>query len=331
MKPMSTQEPALLTVRELKNTKPQEPVFFKGVFIIKKSTVRTARNGTEYLMVELADRAGAFTFNTFQDSNVFQICKNEGSIVMVEGQTDYYQERFSPKILDAKEISPEEAQKMGIMSLLIETCLEDPDALWDELQSYIQDMQHIQLQATVKNVLQKIEEDFRASAAAISMHHAYRHGLLEHTVHMARSAKALFPVYTEVNPDLALAGIILHDVGKALEYDTGLTIKKTRIGLLQGHVVLGYRLVRRAAIESGLSLELTERLEHIILSHQGELEWGAAVMASTPEAVFVSMVDNLDAKMGVVQYALRNAPMGKEFGDYSPALKASVLLNEVPS
>jgi 3'-5' exoribonuclease len=75
-----------------------------------------------------------------------------------------------------------------------------------------------------------------------------------------------------------------------------------------------------------LRSDLLERLEHIVLSHQGELEWGAAAMAATPEAVFVSLVDNLDAKMGMVQRAVRLAVPGEEFSDYLPGLKAPVVV-----
>jgi 3'-5' exoribonuclease len=78
-------------------------------------------------------------------------------------------------------------------------------------------------------------------------------------------------------------------------------------------VILGYQLVRKAALKAKLDPDRIERLEHIILSHQGKLEWGAAVLAATPEAVFVSKVDELDAKMGMVQRALRTAPEGEEF------------------
>ena len=121
----------------------------------------------------------------------------------------------------------------------------------------------------------------------------------------------------------------LHDVGKCSEYGKGLSPKKTKSGILQGHVVLGYRLVRKAAIQSHLEAFLQERLEHIILSHQGEMEWGAASMAATPEAVFVSMVDNLDAKMGMVQQALRATPKNEPFSDWLPGLKAPMLTEPV--
>jgi 3'-5' exoribonuclease len=97
---------------------------------------------------------------------------------------------------------------------------------------------------------------------------------------------------------------------------------------LQGHVVLGYQLVRKAAMKAKLDAGRLERLEHIILSHQGEPEWGAAVYAATPEAVFVSKIDDLDAKMGMVQRALRQAVEGEEFSEKLPGLNTSLLLTK---
>src|SRR3954471_13849498 len=102
------------------------------------------------------------------------------------------------------------------------------------------------------------------------MHHGHRHGLLEHTVHMARACRALLPLYLEVDGDLAMAGILLHDTGKTIEYEGTLATKRSRRGILQGHVVLGYQLVRKGGIKAKLDAERLERLEHIILSHQGE-------------------------------------------------------------
>jgi 3'-5' exoribonuclease len=162
------------------------------------------------------------------------------------------------------------------------------------------------------------------------MHHAYRHGLLEHTLHMARAARALLPLYPQVDADLALAGILLHDTGKCIEYEGTLATRRSRKGLLQGHVVLGYQLTRKHGIKARLDAERLERLEHIILSHQGEPEWGAAVYAATPEAVFVSMVDNLDARLGMVQRALRQAGEGEEFSERLPGLSSALLTKPVP-
>jgi len=147
---------------------------------------------------------------------------------------------------------------------------------------------------------------------------------------MARAARALLPLYPEVDPDLAMAGILLHDTGKTIEYEGALAAKRGRRGILQGHVVLGYQLVRRAAIKAKLDPDRTERLEHIILSHQGKLEWGAAVLAATPEAVFVSKVDELDARMGMVQRALRNAQPGDDFTERILGLDVPLLVKRLP-
>lgn len=315
------------TTQALKAVPAGESRAFSGVFLLKKIAMRMARNGSEFMVVEVGDRTGAFSFNCFADSGVFQTIKEltEGAIVKLEGTTSYYQDRFSPKVHTAVALDPKESCTEGWLDQLLEASLEDPQAMWEELQTYIEAIQHEGLRATVKYALQEVESVFRVIPAAISMHHAYRYGLLEHTIHMARAAKALLPLYPEVEPNLVLAGILLHDLGKTIEYQGEVSIKKSRKGLLQGHVVLGYRIVRKAAIQAKLAEPLFERLEHIILSHQGELEWGAAVLACTPEAVFVSLVDNLDAKLGAVQYALRHATEGATFSDYLPCLRTSLL------
>ena len=247
-------------------------------------------------------------------------------MVKIKGTTRFYNQQISPDIYTVALFSLEEATEQGIIHQLIEVPPESESHLWEQLTNGIEQIKHPALKATVENAIQNHESAFRSASAAIAMHHAYRHGLLEHTVHMLQVGLALLPIYKEVDFDLAIAGIILHDIGKLEEYEGDIATKTTRLGTLQGHVVLGYKVVRKAAILSNLSEDLTERLEHIVLSHQGEKEWGAAAMAATPEAVFVSMVDNLDAKMGMVQRTLRNAPEGEEFSDYLPGLKTKLLL-----
>ena len=243
----------------------------------------------------------------------------------IEAKTDYYQGRLSPRISRAEPLTAEQLAEPGLLENLIETAPEDPAKLWEDLQAFIAAIGHPELRATVQAVFADIGDAFRTSPAAIAMHHAYRHGLLEHTVHMARVCRALLPLYPEVDADLSLAGILLHDIGKTIEYEGDMVTQRSRKGILQGHVVLGYQLARRAGLRAKLDPDRLERLEHIILSHQGELEFGAAVMAATPEAVFVSMIDNLDARMGMVQRALRQAGDNEEFSERLPGLSAALL------
>lgn len=318
-----------LTVQELRALNRAGNPTFAGIFVLRKVVQKTAKNDNAFLSIELGDRTGSFNSTIFGDNPSFAALKSgaEGAVVRVEGKLDYFQERLSPK-LTRIEIVPEAelAAQPDLLGSLVESAPESAEALWTEFQSHIAAIAHPELRATVQAVFEEIGDAFRTSSAAIAMHHAYRTGLLEHTTHMARAARALFPLYPEIHADLALAGILLHDIGKTIEYETGLAVRKSRRGLLQGHVVLGYQLARKHGLKHKLPSDLLERLEHIILSHQGELEWGAAVMAATPEAVFVSLVDNLDAKLGMVQRALRNAGEADEFSEFLPGLKAPVLV-----
>jgi 3'-5' exoribonuclease len=316
-----------MTVRELKALEPRSSHAFSSVLLVRKVTAKTAKNESSYLSVELGDRTGSFSVTCFGDSALFEFFRNlpASAVVRIEAKSDYYQNRFSPRISQAEQLSAEQLAAPGLLENLIETAPENLEQLWADLQGFIASLAHPELHATVQTVFDDIGDAFKAAPAAIAMHHAYRHGLLEHTVHMARACRALLPLYPEVDGELAMAGILLHDIGKTIEYEGTLVTQRSRKGLLQGHVVLGYQLARRAGLKAKLAAGLLERLEHIILSHQGELEYGAAVMAATPEAVFVSMIDNLDARMGMVQRALRQAGPDEEFSERLPGLSAQLL------
>lgn len=315
----------MITVAELKQLPKDQKVPFETVVVLRKANIKKARNDSEFLMAELGDKTGVFHYVCFGNSNLFPLFNNtpEGTVFRVQGSTDYYQNRFSPAISDIEKV--QESEMGRYLESLVECSPIPAKELWQEILTFIAGIETPSLQETAKIALTDLEESFKTIPGAISMHHAYRSGLMEHTVRMCRAAKALLPLYPEVHADLSMTGILLHDLGKAIEYTGNLATTKSRSGHLQGHVVLGYRQARRAAIKAGLHEDLLERLEHIILSHQGELEWGAAVKAATPEAVFVSMVDNLDAKMGMVQYALRATPDNQEFSDFVPGLGAPLL------
>ncbi|RME68915.1 MAG: HD domain-containing protein [Verrucomicrobia bacterium] len=318
--------PVRLNVAELRSPDRRENEEFEALLLLKRCTERTARNGNPFYVAEFGDQHGSFTANVFADSPACEalLATEPGSVVHISGKVESYQGRFSPRINTVRKVSEDELQQLGGIENLIETPPEDGAALRRELEEAVTRITHERLRRTVELALEEVGDSFFTAPAAVSMHHAYRHGLVEHTVHMVRACEALLPLYPEVHADLARAGVIVHDIGKTIEYTDSLAPQKTRTGILQGHVVLGYRIVRKAGMKARLDADTLERLEHIVLSHQGELEWGAAAMAATPEAVFVSMIDNLDARMGMVQRALRIGN-DAEFSDYLPGLKAPLL------
>jgi 3'-5' exoribonuclease len=320
--------PSPITVRDLKALPRDGGDTCACLLLVRRLTAKTAKNGNPFLSVELGDKTGSFNLNVFSDNPGYELFSNlkDGGVVRAELKVEYFQDRLSPKLLRAESITLDQLTGSPLLANLVETAPEDAELLWLEFQEHIAAIAHAELRATVQSVFDEIGTPFRTAPAAVAMHHAYRHGLLEHTCHMARACRALLPLYPEVDADLALAGILVHDTGKVIEYQGDLVTSRSRKGILQGHVVLGYQLVRKAGIKSKLNADLLERLEHIVLSHQGELEWGAAVIAATPEAVFVAKIDDLDAKMGMVQRLLRQAGETDQFSDKHLGLNAQLLL-----
>ncbi|GAB5562130.1 MAG: 3'-5' exoribonuclease YhaM [Synoicihabitans sp.] len=321
--------PETASVADLKALDNGRP--FTALLLLRKVTNKTASNGNPFLSLEFGDRTGSFTATMFNDHPRFAELQaaGEGVVVKLDGRTDAFQGRFSPKLGEIAIIDEAELEATGSLSSLVEVAPEDPAEMWTEFESFIDGITHDELRMTVRGVFDEIGPSFKVSPAATSMHHAYRHGLLEHTLHMARAAKALLPLYPEVDADLAIAGVLVHDTGKVIEYEGALGARRSRKGILQGHVVLGYAIVRKAGIVAHLDADRLERLEHIVLSHQGEPAWGAAAWAATPEAVFVSMVDNLDARMGMVQRALRTTPETEKFSERLMGLQTTLLTEPI--
>ncbi|MDE3130869.1 MAG: HD domain-containing protein, partial [Acidobacteriota bacterium] len=165
---------------------------------------------------------------------------------------------------------------------------------------------------------------FREAPAAKRYHHAYRHGLLDHSVTVAQAVSALSAIFGGVNRDLAVTGALLHDVGKLDAYQrVGEEIEMSDAGRLHGEIALGYARVRDDIAQvAGFPPELAEALLHIILSHHGALEHGSPVVPCTREATLVHMADNLGSKLGSFDRVERALDTGAQWSGYDSALGA---------
>jgi len=152
---------------------------------------------------------------------------------------------------------------------------------------------------------------FKQAPAAKSMHHAYLGGLLEHTLNLLKLADLICPLYPKINRDLVMMGLFLHDLGKTRELVYDRAFAYSDRGELIGHIVDGAIMLhdkaQKVMTNAGLRLPhgLLTVLQHIILSHHGQLEFGAAKVPATPEAILVSQLDNLDAKTTMALAAAR--------------------------
>ncbi len=307
---------------------------FEIIAVVRRIAKKTSKVGSLFYQIEVGDAIDSFSFNCFDGNPGFKFFQKVPvkcpQIVKLQGIIDFYGDKLSPRIKTIEDIIGDDYKVW--LDKLVERPDETLDGLKADLDTCVQQIQYKALRATVLQVFKDLGSGFFDSVAAVSMHHAYIHGLLEHTVHVAKVTQKMLELYPEVNADLAIAGALLHDVGKVLEYHYSAIegIDRTPVGRLQGHVVLGYRLVRSAALRQKLHPAWLERLEHIILSHQGEPEWGAAVYAATPEAVLVGLADNLDAKMAMVHHQLKKALPEQIFSDFVVGLQSKVMTQTLP-
>jgi 3'-5' exoribonuclease len=165
---------------------------------------------------------------------------------------------------------------------------------------------------------------YRDAPAAKHYHHAYRHGLLEHSLTVAQAVSALSAIFHGVNRDVALTGAVLHDIGKLDTYRRiGEEIEMTDAGRLHGEIALGYARIRDEIDRiEGFPYELSQALLHIILSHHGTLQHGSPVVPCTREATLVHMADNLGSKLGSFDRVERGLDAGAQWASYDNGIGA---------
>ena len=321
----------MLSAIKLKSIPNGQSEKFKTVQMVMEVITKSAKSGNEFLRVEVGDRDASFIFNVFENSVIFNIFKTAkpGDVVCLEGITAYFNGNFSPTISTARIVTDQEVEAESWMILLRNCSKYSVESMERELNHLIDSISDEKLRATVRGVFEDVGSVFNTKVAGISMHHAYESGLLEHTIHVAQAGRMLLKLYTFVDYDLAMAGLLLHDIGKVLEYTDGRVTKRTEIGVLQGHLAIGYALVRDVGRKIGLKDKILERLEHILLSHHDLPEFGSVVRPATPEAFFVSLIDNVDAKMGMIEKLLSSTPHGEIFSEKHQGLDGRLLVSPV--
>jgi len=204
-------------------------------------------------------------------------------------------------------------------SLLVPTSDRDVDEMWQELLDLTSMIEPEELRQLTLDLLEKNKERFSEHPAAVSKHHAYLGGLLEHTLEVAQGVSE----FATRNPGLRLhhglatAGAILHDIGKIVELENPIAASYGFEGQLIGHLLLGRDMIRDAAQSLTWSdSRLPKLLEHILISHHGELQYAAAMVPKTAEAIAVYHFDNLSAKLNMVRMHIQNDSQEGDFTDW---------------
>lgn len=285
-----------------------------GYFLCTYKELRPIRSG-ELLLFTLQDATGQIAAKLFDDIERFKEEFEAGEFVRVEGRGTTFQGQPQLVVTHIRRVHASQDRLEGFRE---EDCvLSAPrslDEMWAELMTHLESVRDPHVRVLLNRVTMDHQEQLREWPAAQQIHHAYRGGLLEHTVKMAEVGRLLARAYG-AHEDLVLAGVLLHDIGKLQElvYEPGRSTY-SRDGNLIGHIGLGLILVREAINGiPGFPDDLRAEIEHLIVSHHGSREHGSPVEPKTIEAFIVSMVDELDTRIHQVRRAIREDIGAEEF------------------
>ncbi len=292
--------------------------------------LQESKDGKKFLLLTLADKTGEVRaidwYNAGENDSKIKI----NSIVRIRGRASVYadklqiaidKERDAVMILKEGEYDP---------NLFLSITKKDVPTMYAEFQKIISNVSNKDIRELLIFPFQdeKFVESFLVAPAAIVVHHAYKGGLLEHTLGVMKLCVEMAKLYPDVNMDILVAGAAFHDLGKMKEYEIrSYGIERTTDGELIGHIVLGVEMVREWSKKiQGLSQNSLRHIEHLILSHHGELELGSPTIPKTTEAIILHSADDLDSKMGQIN-ALKEKSSENDWSDYDRYLGRKIKLN----
>jgi len=276
----------------------------QDVYLLVEKEMRQGAQGP-YLHLVLADKSGRLHGRLWEaNRKIFDALPADG-LVQVTAQVRSF--RNQPQ-LHVTRIVP--APGNADPSDFLPCTTRDVGELWETLRGILATIQDPDIRRLVDAFLSDpaVEKGLRQSPAAVTHHHAWVGGLLEHNVGLLRLAEAILPLYPGLDRDLLLAGVLLHDLGKIEELSVVGGFKYTDPGKLVGHIGLGLAMLERKAKEVGdLPAPVLDQLRHLIASHHGVREWGALTVPATREAIALHYLDNLDAKLNAAEAILAEA------------------------
>ncbi len=289
-------------------------------FLVKQKTHRSTRTGDPYLEIVLSDRTGTIAARAWTNAaNRYASQFDEGEFVSVQGRIETYRNKLQIIVESIHRLSPGEQESDFDPELLVSTSQRDRDDMWRELIELTQTIEPQDLRQLTLALLEKNKDMFINHPAAVSNHHAYLGGLIEHTLEVAQGVSD----FAQKNPSLglhhglAVSGAILHDIGKIIELKNPIAASYGFEGQLAGHLLLGRDMVRDEAKNITWSDDrLPQLLEHILISHHGELEYAAAMVPKTAEAIAVYHFDNLSAKLNMVKMHIQSDSEPGDFTDW---------------
>lgn len=299
----------------------------EDVYVLSGKQIATGKNDKQYIKATLSDRSAQLNARLWNATRELFASLPASGFVRVRARIESYQNNLQA-IIEAASPAAEGSFELGD---LVPQTNKDIRCMCDKLGEVLGSLQNRHLAALMQAYLddEKLMADFCRAPAAQTFHHAFLGGLLEHTLNAMEVADAVVKFYPGLNRDLVIAGIFLHDIAKTWELTYETTFGYSDGGQLVGHVVKSAMWVDEKArvaekmLGEKIPQPLIDVLQHIILSHHGEPEFGAARLPSTPEAIAVHMIENMDAKLNMALAATRGeaGAIGSE-GNWTDYIKS---------
>ncbi|MBR2877004.1 MAG: HD domain-containing protein, partial [Clostridia bacterium] len=295
---------------------PDKPGMVECFALVKNCEKKNAKNGTFYLDILLADKDGEM-YSKMWDyredvtplPEVNTVVKARGTLQQYNGNDQFIIQRLRPAVA-GDNVSVSDFVKSADFS---------GEEMYGVITSLVASFNDEELKRVVSAILDDHKEELVFFPAAEKLHHAMAGGLLYHTLSIVRLAECVCGIYPSIDKELLVSGAILHDIAKLKEYkvnNTGLVDGHTVEGMLLGHLVMGSEEVGRKCDELGISENTKVLLQHMLISHHGKLEFGAAVRPSFIEAEILSQLDLFDANM----YEMAEAIGGVSAGEFTGRL-----------
>jgi len=273
--------------------------------IVNKHEVKTAKNGKAYINLELRDRSQIIPAKIWDNVEKYTDKLRAGTVVKVAGQIEEY--LGSPQLRVDKLRLAENSDNVKSEDFLPQST-RSIEIMLTELNEIINSVGNPYLNMLIKIILSddKLEKYTKAPAGK-GWHHAYIHGLLEHTLEIIKICDLMCSFHPVINRDLLLCGALLHDFGKTEELTFDSVFDYSDKGKLVGHIMIGaFEIEKAAALIPDFPVELKNQLIHIVLSHQGKLEFASPVEPKTLEAIVLYQADELSAKTNAYKYAIES-------------------------
>ena len=290
----------------------------EGFCLVKAAEVKTSSKGDRYLDMTLADKSGEINAKLWSYNDALHGEYATNDIIKVRGSISVYTGAEQLRIERIRKATPDDNVDPAEF---VPSAEYDADAMFSALYSLAENFKDAELSRLVTALLDENKLALLYWPAALKLHHAIRGGLLMHTLSIVRLCEGVCNVYPFADKDLLIAGAILHDIAKTREFEvteTGIASGYSVRGNLLGHLAEGAMMVRKMAEKLNSPMEISMLLEHMILSHHGEPEFGAAVRPMFIEAELLSQLDLLDARI----FEMREAIESNKDGDFTGKLWA---------